>query len=203
MSNKGFTLVELLVTVSVFTILTGVVLYNQSKFNGTILLTSLAYDTALTVRQAQTYGINIRSFNYNGENIFTPYGVHFQTNEPYNKSFILFSALDYNFEDINSLKFGGTNTNDCIIEDGCVSRYNIQRGNYVSDICLDNTENCGAQSLDVFYVRPNPEAIIKAADSLGSSVSPSKAIIKLSNSENSFTREVVVQSNGLIYVKSN
>src|SRR3989338_7579467 len=58
--NRGFTLVELLVTLSLFVVLTTIVLFSQSKFNGSILLTNLAYDVAITVRQAQTYGVNVR-----------------------------------------------------------------------------------------------------------------------------------------------
>ena len=82
-ANSGFTLVELLITISIFVILTGVVLFSQSKFNGSILLTNLAYDTAVTLRQAQTYGINIKEFNTgSGTGQFVPYGVHFATSSP-------------------------------------------------------------------------------------------------------------------------
>src|SRR3989338_6906440 len=73
--NRGFTLVELLVTLSLFVVLTTIVLFSQQKFNGSILLTNLAYDVALTIRQAQTFGVNVRE-NVNassGEEFKTPY----------------------------------------------------------------------------------------------------------------------------------
>ena len=41
--KNGFTLVELLVTITIFVILTGVVLFSQSRFNSTIFLTNLAF----------------------------------------------------------------------------------------------------------------------------------------------------------------
>ena len=44
--NKGFTLVELLVTIVIFVIITGVVLINSNKFDNTILLDNLGYDVA-------------------------------------------------------------------------------------------------------------------------------------------------------------
>ena len=54
--KKGFTLVELLVTIVIFVIITGVVLVNSNKFDSSVLLHNFTYDVALTIKQAQTYG---------------------------------------------------------------------------------------------------------------------------------------------------
>lgn len=197
-SPSGFTLVELLVTISIFVILTGVVLFSQSKFNSTILLTNLAYDTALTVRQAQTFGINIKNFAVaSGNNVtdnFKPYGVHFDLNSP--KSFILFSDLNEGSDSV----FNGTVLSTCDVTVGCVSRYNITRGNAILDLCYDDV--CGElESVDILFKRPNPDAIITAKKKDGGSVSSlSKITIKLGIPEGENVREVVVQPNGLIYV---
>ena len=191
--NKGFTLVELLVTITIFVILTGVVLFNQSKFNSSILLTNLAYDTALTVRQAQTYGINIKEFNVNGTgNFFVPYGVHFDISAP--KSFILFADLDkkgyYDFS-----------TSTCDAPSGCVNRYNISRGNYISDLCTSDMI-CGFKKMDIVFIRPNPDAHISvSADGSTATRVPDQvsAIIKLKGSDGS-VRKVSVRNNGLIEI---
>lgn len=58
---RGFTLVELIICVAIFVFLTGLVVTKYSTFNSSILLTNLAYDVALTVRTAQSYGLNVRS----------------------------------------------------------------------------------------------------------------------------------------------
>jgi prepilin-type N-terminal cleavage/methylation domain-containing protein len=191
--NKGFTLVELLVTISIFVVLTGVVLFNQSKFNSTILLTNLAYDTALTIRQAQNYGINIKEFNagIGGESVFVPYGVHFDiSNAINNKSFILFA-------DINSQgKFNSETLGNCIATEGCVNRYSIKRGNFVSDLTVTKGNNTSSTTvLDITFKRPNPDAIITS-----NSVNDySKATIYLTGVDGS-TRKVNVQANGLIEI---
>lgn len=186
----GFTLVELLVVISIFVILTGVVLFNQEKFNSTILLTNLAYDTALTIRQAQTYGINIKEFDADGK--FFPYGVSFKTSDP--KSFILFADLN---ED------GKFPVSTCQITatDGCVQQYTIKRGNSIKGLCSNVEGDCDfLDSLDITFKRPNPDAIIIANSTTGNPLPVARIILQGVDTE--AIREVIVQKNGLIYVKS-
>ena len=186
-TKGGFTLVELLVTISIFVILTGVVLFNQGRFDSTILLTNLAYDTALTVRQAQTYGINIKEF---GNNNFVPYGVHFDMSA--NKSFILFADPSS-----DAAVFTGQ-TDSCINSEGCVNRYNIQRGNKISNLCVvKGSLSCSSvDTLDIIFKRPNPDAIITANGDIYD-----KAEITLTSADGtSGQKEVDVQSNGLIQI---
>ena len=114
------------------------------------------------------------------------------------KSFVLFADLNRNgtFEgdpDNCSIQYS-------LDEDGCVSRYNIQRGNYVSDIRVTGhgvSDLGGKQKADIVFVRPNPDAKITVDDQSYESV----AII-LSDSAGDKHKKVVVQSNGLIYIDS-
>lgn len=209
-TNAGFTLVELLVTISIFVILTGIVLFSQSKFNSTILLTNLAYDTALTIRQAQTYGINIKNFSNTSvsDNNFLPYGVHFDQSA--NRSFILFADMDYDFntkESDSQYNGNGSDSPDlslCQGDLGCVNRYNITRGNYILGLCLNDSTNCDLRSVDIVFKRPNPEAIIHAIDVGGTDISIdniSRVRIKLGNLISDDVRYVTVQPNGLISIE--
>jgi prepilin-type N-terminal cleavage/methylation domain-containing protein len=68
--KSGFTLIELMVVLVVFVALTGIMISSQSKFDGTILLNNLAYDIALSIREAQTYGVNVKEFSGFGLKIF-------------------------------------------------------------------------------------------------------------------------------------
>uniref|UniRef100_UPI002B1DDAC5 pilus assembly FimT family protein n=1 Tax=Pseudomonas glycinae TaxID=1785145 RepID=UPI002B1DDAC5 len=54
--KRGFTLVELLVTVGVFAVVSGLTLANYPKFNSQTAITGLAQQIAIAIREAQVYG---------------------------------------------------------------------------------------------------------------------------------------------------
>lgn len=195
--RRGFTLVELLVVISIFVVLTGVVLFNQQKFNSTILLTNLAYDTALTIRQAQNYGINVRGFSKDADTIFfRPYGVTFDTYD-FKKSFILHT--DTGSDTDTNYRFGGDRS-VCEVGSGCLSRYNITRGNQISKMCRNVTGDCDVvYTVDIIFKRPNPDAEIWVHDGDNWQISDTVKLI-LSNADKTQFREVIVQANGLIYI---
>ncbi len=62
---RGFSLIELIVVTGIFTVITAVVLANNAQFNNSVLLGNAAYDIALSVRQAQVYGLSTQA--YSGE----------------------------------------------------------------------------------------------------------------------------------------
>jgi prepilin-type N-terminal cleavage/methylation domain-containing protein len=75
--TRGFTLIELLVVMAIMAIVSTIILSGNAKFGGIISLRNLAYDVALTMREAQTYGISARRFSSGGVTTFSPgYGVH-------------------------------------------------------------------------------------------------------------------------------
>src|SRR3989344_6847475 len=78
---RAFTLVELVVVLAIFTLISSVVLANHSRFNGSVLLGSLAYDIALSIREAQVYGLSVKQHTVAGVGQFQiGYGIHFASN---------------------------------------------------------------------------------------------------------------------------
>src|SRR3954470_14945717 len=134
--NKGFTLVELLVSIGIFTVITSMAVYSHAQFNGSVLLTNLAYEIGLSVRQAQFYGISVRQ---NAASSFdSGYGVHFDLATP--TSYIL-------FED----KAGSS----VHVRDGSdvdLQIFSISKGNKVSKICINGV--CDVTNIDLTFVRP-------------------------------------------------
>jgi prepilin-type N-terminal cleavage/methylation domain-containing protein len=59
--QKGFTIIELVVSVAIFAFMTAFLVARYGTFNQGVLLTNLAYDVALTIRNAQSYGLNVKS----------------------------------------------------------------------------------------------------------------------------------------------
>ena len=199
--NGGFTLIELLVTIVIFVILTGVVLFNQNGFNNTVLINNLAYDIALTIRQAQNYGVDVNESQVNTFN--APYGVVFNTGN--NKNFILFAdtgtsgGVDTNGNPVPDYKYTGSGS--CLASDPsdpeCIQKYNISSGSYIKSICTKkNGSACTlTNSLTILFQRPNPDALIYSdtgsADFADITVASASGVIK----------DIIITGVGQIYVQ--
>jgi prepilin-type N-terminal cleavage/methylation domain-containing protein len=197
-SKKGFTLVELLITIVIFVILTGVVLFNQNSFDNTILLKNLAYDIALTVRQAQVYGVNVKESQLSGS--FSSYGVYFNKMSS-NKAFVLFADTLPNTPD------GKFTSGDmsCLTNDvECVQRYSLKRNSYISGLCTGSNDNdCNSHPVDnltLYFKRPDPDAYISSSRS-GPGIVESYAKITVSSATNSASSSIIVTDSGQIYIK--
>ncbi len=193
-SNKGFTVVELLVVISIFTVITTALVIQQSNWNDKLQLNSKLYDLALLVRQAQIYSLGVRQDTLaSGDNFNLGYGIHFEASN--NSSYIFFSDKNQNQKyDIG--------------ED--IQTYNLTNGITIDRFCgyLGNssTERCGPdagniETLDISFYRPEPKAIITLLNNGGntsSSVNP-PAIIYLKTSEGTLA-SVRVETNGQISI---
>jgi prepilin-type N-terminal cleavage/methylation domain-containing protein len=203
--KRGFTLIELLVTIVIFVILTGVVLVNQNGFNSAELLNNFAYDMVLTIKQAQSYGVNVQE---NVQGLFNaPYGVYFNTNtsnQGSRTSFVLFDDLtgingpDFRYTNDKGVTTCPTNNPEC------VQKYTIKNGLYIKDICVGSDENsCNRpeNELSILFKRPNLEALIYS-DFTGTSgmIRYQYAKITLA-SQGGATTSVVVTDPGQIYIK--
>lgn len=183
---RGFSLIELLVVTGIFTVITGVVLANNAQFNSSVLLGNAGYDIALSVRQAQVYGLSTQS--YAGE-FKVGYGVHFQGTAQY----LLFADLD---PDRNKRYDVGV--------DQIVKQYTLGRGHTILRFCgikYDSTEDCSdgqatLTHLDVGFLRPNPDATVT-----GDSPTPYSIAKIVIQSRSGETRTVTIQSTGQISVK--
>ncbi len=149
---RGFTLIELLVVAGIITIITLVILAKHGEFNNTVLLRSLAYDMALSVRQAQVYGISVREAQSGEEPFDVGYGIYIASANP--TTYVLFEDLDR-----DNLYDG---------EEESVEIFTVRRGYGIARFCATLTsgvEKCAPgdlTSLSVAFERPNPDAIIKS-----------------------------------------
>ncbi len=192
--TAGFTLVELLVTISIFVVLTGVVLFNQNNFDNSVLLNNLAYDTALTIRQAQSYGVNTKESNIAGT--FTSFGVYYDRLAS-NTNFVLFA-------DTNNSSTTASVTTCPASDPECIQKYSIKRGSFIKSMCAgtDIATNCiPTDKLSIIFKRPNPDAWIYTVDNLGTLSLP-KAYAKITvSSAAGTTKNIIISSAGQIYVQ--
>ena len=183
--TRGFTLIELLVTTSILVVITSVVLVNNARFGGAILLQSLAYDVALSVRQAQVYGISVARF---GANTFSAgYGMHFDTTSPTTYLFFADAVSANGIYDMGELVPNGATT--------------IGHNYIIAALCApagaDATSCTRVSKLDILFKRPDPDASIRA-DSGATLYDSGRVILQSPRGD---LMSVVVQANGQISVQ--
>ena len=142
------TYVELIVVLSIFAVLSSVVLFNYGDFQSNIDLKNLASDIALQVVQAQKSSLDglLPLAGYD-PNIWKPaYGIYIDISQP--KQFIYFADLN---------NANGYDANESI------STISITKNNYISNIdkCSLNTCVSGSNPinlLSVTFKRPDSKA---------------------------------------------
>ena len=146
---KGVTLVEIMVAISIFTIVTAVVLFNHTTFNANILVTNLAYEIALSIRQAQVYGLSVRQELGESESFNYAYGVYFSPS--FNNKFYLYADKN-NDKNFNPAE-GCTDP-----EDECLEEFTLRNGVVIDEIKAGGV--FADEYLNILFQRPNPEAVI-------------------------------------------
>lgn len=176
-NTRGFTIIELMVTVGIFAIITSILLVRNSKFDDETLLQAASYEVALSVRQAQNYGINVQG---QGGSFDKPYGIYFETGT---MSYMLFSDTD---------------------DDGYYSEgeeldtFTLGRGFAVSRVCSLSGNNCDdISAVSVVFRRPEPEAVM--TEEGGSPGAVSAVAVKI-ESPRGGSRYIVVRQTGQIAV---
>jgi len=158
-SQAGFSILELLLVLGIFTVITTVTLISYSKFNSQTLLNSLAYDVALSLREAQTYAFSVRESPVLGGGFTSGYGIYFDAG--FDNAYAFFS-------DVNQNKIYDHNPSDTIdpfCNQECIERFDL-RGYTIGDVCavlVDDSAHCFSNStltqLSITFERPNPDAI--------------------------------------------
>lgn len=155
--KKGFTLVELLVSVSILTVMMSVVLFNYGSFNDNLALSTAAQEVAVAIRQIQAYGLNVKEATPGSGQFNYAYGIHFIGNNNSSVRLFIDSDNDREYDPFAGCWTPGTE---------CIERVDFRNGIVVSNVCDATTcPPVGAQRVSVLFLRPNPDALIYFADS--------------------------------------
>lgn len=195
LNNRGFTLIELVVSIGIFALMTGVLLSKYGNFNNSVILTNLAYDVAITIRTAQSYGIDVKGISNpnNGGQIEynNAYGVYFDRSSTDKSKQMIF------FVDFND---NGKYTSGIGEE---INTYVLKRGMYISSLCAGGSSvDCSTNrtKLNILFKRPDPKAIINNDENCP--IDCSYGRIELTSADGS-KKYVEVRSTGQISVTDN
>lgn len=146
----------MLVVIGIMSLISGLMLVNNNRFGGVILLQNLAYDIALSIRQAQVYGTAVQRFNTSFD---AAYGMHFQTNSSGSGQAIYVLFADATI--VNGL-YDPTSE--------LVQSTSIATGYQISQLCITpagSSERCDIDSLDISFQRPESDAYIRSSGVAG------------------------------------
>lgn len=191
---KGFSLVELIVTMGIMVAITTVVVYNQRDYSTTLTLKNATDNLALDIRQAQVYGISVKEFGPGGSGRFDiGYGI----------------SLDQHFFPRQYVSFGDFNKNG--IYDGLEAENIVKLPTNIkfSAICIIPTsgaENCTrADLIYIMFKRPETTAHmtirVAGGDGLLEVLNNIKGVRLVLASPGGLTKSVVIYPNGQISVQ--
>lgn len=213
--NSGITMVELIVVISIFLILTSITIFNYGQFRSSLSIQNLADDISLVIRKAQSLATGVLGV---GGGFSGSFGVHFtadpsNANNPYyygsNKQFVLFfdrysPYLKYNYT--GNLSVCGTVT---FSNNECLEAFRIKSNDKIDKITIfysggGSEELDSTHILNIIFERPKTEPVFcrqtSAAQPCGE-ISASYVQIKISSiNEPGIYRYIKIYNSGQISV---
>ncbi len=165
--QSGMTYVEIIVVLSIFSMVSTVVLFNYSDFQAKVDIKNLANDIALKLVEAQK-AANFGSLPPASQQSSLPvgwkpsYGVYFNLSSD-NKAFTYFTDIDD-----DRVFDGGSCSGECI------ETFTITKGNSVSSIDVFYTGNptgVSFSNMAISFTRPSSEAEFYSTSSFSSTIS--------------------------------
>lgn len=164
-TSSGFSIIELIVAIGIFIIISSSVLFSYTGFNNRVGLETMAHQIGQWVRDAQVSAMGVR-YARTGDT-YPGFGLHFDILQP--NKFIYFADLD---GDNTYLPFDtliGEKCGDVGVE--CEREILLTQGARITSLCgqgavgsigtTDCTGPYGASSVfDIVFTRPDPDASI-------------------------------------------
>lgn len=203
-NKKGFSLAEVLVSISIMGLISLVVIFNYSSFNDRVSLSSAQQEVAVAVREAQTYGLSVKEADIGSGGFNFAYGIHFDPSKP--KGYLVFVDRDgSNTYDDSGAVCGNPSTE-------CIEKFTLKNGveivntnNNYDGIC--DAVNCGkdiqggVRTMDIIFRRPSPNALIYFINAAGHvAVGPSSRARVILVSSKGTRKTITIESTGHVLV---
>lgn len=164
LNNRGFSLIELVVTVGIIVIISTLILVNYPNLSEMHSIDRAARLVSIKIRDAETRAMSIKEDPTSSTARFPAYGVHFDLSSP--KNVMLFVDLNCSATATSNCKYESV-SGDIIFETKIIPTNAVIKqicGNLKSD---PFNKNCNLISADIVFLRPTPSVFLKGADNLG------------------------------------
>ncbi len=142
--SSGFTIIELMVSISIMSVLLSLVLYNYRTFSNRLAVSGNAQDLNLTIRQTQAFRTSTQESSAGAGDFTTPYGLVFRrvTQGDPMATYLLFADKDGNNRYNSSLTY-------CLPDTECVQQLALR-----DNVAVGYIKTAGDAQCDV-----NPEYV--------------------------------------------
>ena len=184
MKKSGFTIIELIVSVSIIVMITAIFLANYNSANRRTDLTMTAQKMVTDIRLAQNYALGLKRYGNSGS-LNVPlggWGIHFDTQNYGNNKYVIFADDNGN----KLYEIGEDNL-----------QYGAQITTLPSNVVIDSIklDSLATNKADITFLPPDPVTTITGDSSSGSSVT-----IVLKDVKTSSVKTVRVNFLGLVEV---
>ncbi|MBI2038931.1 MAG: prepilin-type N-terminal cleavage/methylation domain-containing protein [Candidatus Niyogibacteria bacterium] len=199
--SAGFTLLEMAVTVGVAAMISSLILANFPQFSRRLEMSRTAQAVALSFREAEAAALGVREFTFSGVGFFPAYGLHFEKPSAINgdgRQFFLFADLD------EDRLYDGTKDDNFDGEpDERADIFTISGAPKIVDLCSgrksrSSSAGCRLDSLDITFVRPNPDVKIKRNNDPLSDFSDAEIVVRIPTGE---CRRITIWSTGQLSIE--
>lgn len=210
--QSGVTLIELIVVVAIFSVVSSVLLFNYSNFSTNVSIRNLSQDIALTIRKSQTSATSVQGITGSGSvRSYPAYGISFSLESnstsflPNSKRFVSFADVIPASSQTPNKKYDSDGTCGSVHEGGeCLEAISIAGSDNLVSIETDTTGGAVTSgTIDITFRRPSPDAIIcyiPSGQSSCSSQIPSYAKLTFQSAKG-LQRSVSVWNTGQINVQ--
>ena len=206
--KKGFTILEMLMVLAIFTIITSVVIFQYGEFNSKTIMSNMAYEVALSIRQAQVYSLSVRG-EAGATSFDNHYGVYINKDTSDKEIAFFIDRRADNGDDPDGIcSSGSTNCLACMDGGECLEKISLTRDITIDSICLDTSINpieddgtCNGDIIDdvtITFERPNPNAVIYSENVL----KPNSSVAIILTTSFGNKRAIVVRPSGQISVQA-
>ena|SRR3989338_10010651 len=204
LKNKfGLTIVELMVVIGIFAVISGIILFNYRSFQSNATVNVVAQEIALTMGKARSYALGLQAPGAMAILPIKGYGVRFDSaiNDQIT-FFVELATVD------NQFTTSSATCGNPVAGSECVEYYKIGTGDKIKSIIVDTEEiNLTDQnsSIDIIFKKPSGDMVFcvhKFSSTCSSSASSSVGFVDIVlESKNGINKTVHIYGNGQISVE--